>query len=222
MTDDVPGVRRLAEATPGPGAFPVLRWFALAWLAAWAVAYARGWGLANFLHLCDLAVILACLGLWRGSPLILSSQAVSSLVVDVAWDLDLSWRLATGRHLIGGTEYMFDDRFPLALRVLSLFHVALPMLLVWALRRIGYDTRALALQSAIAVAVLCLSRVVRPDANINFAHQDPFLRRSWGPAPLHLAVILLPLVGLLYWPTHRALRALLPAPRRAFRTPPGA
>src|SRR5207237_288632 len=62
--------------------FPRLRWAALLWLSLWVPAYASVWGLSNFLHLCDVAVILTCAGLWSGSALLLSSQAVSSILID--------------------------------------------------------------------------------------------------------------------------------------------
>ena len=39
-----------------------LRWGALVWLAVWFPAVWHDWALVNFLHLCDLAVILACIG----------------------------------------------------------------------------------------------------------------------------------------------------------------
>lgn len=191
--------------------FPTpLRLAALGWLAVFVIAYWRTYGPANFLHLCDVAVILTCWGLWRGSSLLLSSQAISSLVVDLTWDLDLLWRLLLGRHLIGGTEYMWDARFPLAVRAMSLFHVIWPPLLVWALRRVGYDRRALPLQSLLAAALLAASRLVPPPANVNFAHRDPFFGREWGPAPAHLLLTLAVLVTAVYWPTHRVLRRLFP------------
>ena len=107
--------------------FPALRWAALAWLAAWVPAYWAFYGPVVFLNLCDIAVILTCVGLWRGSAFLLSTQAVSSLVVDAAWLLDLGWRAATGRHILGGTEYMWDPGYPAWLRALSLFHVLLPV-----------------------------------------------------------------------------------------------
>jgi hypothetical protein len=169
-------------------------------------------------------VVLTCLGLWLASPLLLSSQAVSTLVIDLAWDLDLVWRGLTGRHLVGGTEYMWDSRFPLWIRLLSAFHVVWPPLLITVLRRTGYDRRALALQSGIAALVLVLSRLAAPGANLNFADRDPFLGRSWGPAPAHLAVILIPLVGI-YAATHLVLRATLRPALRAWpreRPPEGA
>jgi hypothetical protein len=202
-----------APLEPGPRAFPRLRLVALGWLLLWTPAYAWGYGWANFLQLCDLAVILTCAGLWRGSPLLLSMQALSSLVIDVCWDLDLAWRALAGRHLIGGTEYMWDPRFPLALRLLSLFHLVWPPLLWWALRRVGYDRRALLAQAALAIVVLAVSRAVRPDVNINFAQADPFTHRSWGPAAVHVGFTAAVLVGIVYVPTHALLGRVMPRPR---------
>ncbi len=201
-------------------AFPRMRWVALLWLAVWVPSYWAVWGWTNFLHLCDIAVILTCVGLWRGSSLLLSSQAVSSILVDLFWCLDVTWRLLFETHLIGGTEYMWDDRFPLWVRLLSSFHVFWPILLVWSLRRVGYNRRGWLLQSAIAAVVLVASRFVEPASNLNFAYRDPIFGRSWGPAPVHLAVILLGLVTILFWPTHRLLAKLLPPPSEASSSVP--
>ena len=110
----------------GPPTFPVLRWFSLLWMVVWFPAYFRVWGWANLLHLCDVAVILAFLGIWLANPLLLSSQAVSSLAAGLFWILDVGWRLVTGRFLIGGTDYMWDSRYPLWVRLLSTFHIGLP------------------------------------------------------------------------------------------------
>ncbi|MFY9531055.1 MAG: hypothetical protein WAR24_19290 [Candidatus Acidiferrales bacterium] len=189
-----------------------VRWGAVLWLAIWIPAYWRTWGFSNFVHLCDIAVILTCVGLWSSSALLLSSQAVSSLVVDLAWSLDVAWRWFAGHHLIGGTEYLFDPQYPLWVRLLSLFHAAMPFILLAALRRTGYDPAGFALQCAIAAAALLLSRILDPIKNYNFAFRDPILHRAFGPAPVHLAVIFLALL-LIYWPTHEILKRLFrPAP----------
>jgi hypothetical protein len=193
--------------------FPVLRWLAVGWLAVWIPAYWSHYGPAVFLNLCDIAVILTCVGLWRGNALLLSTQALSSLVVDGAWLVDLAWRAATGRHLVGGTEYMWDPAYPWWLRALSLFHVWLPIVLVWSVRRVGYDRRAPLFQIALAAVVLVASRALGPAENANFAFTDPFFGRSWGPAPAHLALVLGGL-AVVYGLTHAALRRL-PAPRTA-------
>jgi hypothetical protein len=180
------------------------------WLAVWVPSYALYWGWANFLHLCDVAVLLTCIGFARGDVLLLSSQAVSSLFGDLLWCLDAGWRLFTGRHLAGGTEYMWDVRFPLWVRLLSLFHIVLPVLLLAALRRTGYDHRALRLQSGIAAAILLVSRFLGAAQNLNYAFADPIFHRSFGPAPVHLALIFAALAGIVYWPTHALLARAFP------------
>jgi len=197
----------VSSATPFPLA---VRIGAALWLVVFVGAYWPTYGPANFLHLCDVAVILTCVGLMRGSSLLLSSQALASLVVDVAWDLDLFWRAATGGHLVGGTEYMWESRYPLSIRLLSCFHVFWPLLLLWALRRVGYDRRALPVQTILTALVLVASHFVLPEANINFARGNPFNGRPWGPPPVHLGLSLLGLVAIVYWPTHRVLNHFFP------------
>ena len=198
--------------SPGPHTFPVLRWFSLLWMAVWLPAYFRVWGWANLLHLCDVAVILTFVGIWFANPLLLSSQAVGSLAAGIFWISDVGWRLATGRFLIGGTEYMWDARYPLWVRLLSTFHVGLPLVLLWTLRRIGYDRRALVLQAAIAAVLLLSSRFLSAELNMNYAYRDPLFHRAWGPVPAHLAMIFIPLVALIYWPAHWLLSALFQTP----------
>jgi hypothetical protein len=188
-----------------------LRPAAAIWLVLFIAVYGWAYGAANFIRLCDVAVILTCIGILSGSALLVSSQAVSSLVVDLAWDLDLLWQLLLGRPLIGGTEYMWDTRFPLGVRLMSLFHVAWPPLLITLLRRLGYDPRGFSLQCVIAAAVLVASRFILPGENLNYAFRDPFFHRAWGPAPVHLALTFAVLVAAVYWPTHRLLRRLLGA-----------
>jgi len=206
----------MASSTSHSKSFPVwIRWAALAWLLVWIPAYWHTWGVANFLHLCDVAVVLTCLGLWSNSPLLLSSQAVSSLLIDAAWVVDAAARFLTGRHWIGGTEYLFDSSFPLWVRLLSLFHVIMPFLLLWALHRVGYDRRGWVAQSAITIPVVVFARLAAtPKTNINFVYSDPFFHRSWGPWPLHLSAVVAFLVFVVYLPTHLLLSRLFPPPRQ--------
>jgi hypothetical protein len=204
----------VSHADPVSHPFPRLRWAALLWLVVWGPTYAVVYGFGNFLHLCDVAVILTCVGLWRGSPLLLSMQ-VLNILIDLTWDLDLGWRLVTGRHLLGGTEYMWETKYPPWVRLLSLFHLFLPVVLLWALRRVGYDRRALAAQSVLGLALIIAARALGPDVNVNYAWLDPFFHRAWGPAPLHVLVIFAGLVTVVYAPAHVVLSRAYPAPRPA-------
>src|SRR5208282_5134551 len=195
-----------------PPTFPVLRWFSLLWMVVWLPAYFRVWGWANLLHLCDVAVILSFVGIWLANPLLLSSQAVSLLAAGFFWILDVGWRLTTGRFLLGGTDYMWDSRYPLWVRLLSTFHVGLPLVLLYALRKVGYDKRALGLQAAIAAVLLIAGRFLSADANMNYAYRDPVFHRAWGPGPVHLAFTLIVLIVVIYWPTHLLLSWIFQSP----------
>jgi hypothetical protein len=212
---DAAELPKMLSPPPTHDRLPVwLRWSALLWLFVWVPAYWRTWGAANFLHLCDVSVILTCVGLWTSNSLLLSSQAVSSLLIDIVWASDAASRSFAGRHLIGGTEYLFDAKFPLCVRLLSLFHVVMPFVLLWALHRLGYDRRGWIVQSLIAIPVIVSSRLAAtPQTNINYVFTDPFFHRTWGPAPLHLAAVLLFLMFVVYLPTHLLLMRLFPPPR---------
>jgi len=191
---------------PGTKALTVVRWAALAWVITWFPLYTWFWGWRNMLHLCDVSVVVACLGLFLQHSLLVSSQALLAPLVGALWSLDVAWRIVTGHHLLGGTEYMWDANYPLWVRLLSCFHIVLPVVLLWAVRTLGYDRRALFLQTAIAGGLLIFSRFLSPQLNMNYAFQDPLLHRAWGPAPLHLAVILAGCVVIFFWPTHLVLR----------------
>jgi hypothetical protein len=214
----LPGfAERAADAGVVPHPFPILRWVALAWLAVYLPAYTLAYGVANFLFLCNLGVLLTAVALVAGDRLLLSSQAVAAPVIGLAWALDAGWRVATGEFLFGGTSYMWDPQYPLFTRLLSLYHLGWPLLVVACVARRGYDRRGWRLQSAIAAAAIVVSRFVTPPAeNINFAFRDPFWNVQLGPAPLHLALVVAALAGVAYGITHLILAARLGArPTRA-------
>jgi hypothetical protein len=196
-----------------------LRVGAAVWLVLFVAAYGWAYGAANFVRLCDVAVIVTCIGIMTGRAHLVSSQAISSLLVDLAWNLDLLSRLLLGRHVVGWTDYMWEDRYPLWVRLVSLFHVVWPPLLFVVLRRLGYDPRGFVLQCGIAAVVLVASRFILPGENLNFAFRDPFFHRSWGPAPVHLGLTYAVLVGVVYWPTHLVLKRGFPRRGRGAPSP---
>ncbi|HXW62376.1 MAG TPA: hypothetical protein VEJ45_07250 [Candidatus Acidoferrales bacterium] len=189
-----------------------MRWTALVWFVTWLPSYWRTWGVANFLHLCDTAVILTCVGIWTDSALLISSQAVGILVIDAAWTIDAASRVFFGRALVPGNEYLLDPRYPAWVRLLTLFHLVMPALLLWGIYRTGYDRRGWALQSAIALPVIALARFTPPAVNINFAFSDPFFHRRLGPPALHILIVWLFLVFVVYLPTHLVLKRLFRSP----------
>ena len=189
-----------------------------AWLLVWAPFYWRHYGPQNFLWLCDIANILVGVALWLESPLLFSVQALSIGVVQTLFALDFFWRLVLGSHLTGWTEYMFDPARPLHIRALSLFHLAIPPLLAWAIVRFGYDRRAFTIQTIIAWVILPVSLLFGPVKDVNWVYGPYETRQTWMSAGLWFAVCMVGFPLLLYLPTHLALSRWAP---RAGRDRPG-
>ena len=173
------------------------------------------YGVTNFLFLCNLGVMITAAALIAGNQLWLSSQAVAAPVIGLAWALDAGWRIASGRFLYGATGYMWEPRYPLFTRLLSLYHLGWPLLVLACVARRGYDRRGWALQSAIATSAIVLARLSTPAAdNINFAFRDPFEDAQIGPPALHVALVAVALAGVAYGITHAVLVRFVPVPAR--------
>jgi hypothetical protein len=176
-----------------------------AWILVWAPLYWNHYGAQNFLYFCDLGNLLITLGLWLESRLILSWQAVGLFVFQTFYAVDLIAAYAFGIHPIGGTEYMFDPTIPLAVRLLGLYHLFVPLLLLWAVRRLGYDPNALKYQIITTCIVVPINFFWRPEYNVNFARgigHEQHLMPGWAYLLGYLVVAPL----LVYWPTHRGLQ----------------
>ncbi|HXZ31327.1 MAG TPA: hypothetical protein VEH30_03530 [Terriglobales bacterium] len=176
------------------------------WVLAWIPLYWRQYGLQNFLYFCDLGNILITIGLWLESPLIFSWQATGLLIFQTLYTIDLLGAVFTGRHLIGGTEYMFDTHVPLFIRLLSLFHVVVPPLLLWGLWRLGYDKRGWKCQTLLTWIVVPINYFWRPQFNVNWARGLFFRQQQVVPGFLYLAAYLIVVPLVVYFPTHLALQ----------------
>jgi hypothetical protein len=174
------------------------------WVVVWAPAYWRQYGAQNFLYFCDLGNFLIAAALWLESRLIFSWQAVGLLVFQTLYAIDLLGALLFGRHLIGGTEYVFDPTIPLLVRLLGLYHLVVPVLLLWAVRQIGYDYSGWKWQTLTTCIVVPICYFWRPQHNVNWArgigHQQHVM-----PGWLYLIGYLFVAPLVVYWPTHWVL-----------------
>ena len=175
------------------------------WVIVWAPIYWKHYGAQNFLYFCDLANFFVALGLWTESALIFSWQATGVLLFQTLYILDLAGALVTGRHWLGGTEYMFDHAVPLFVRLLSLFHIVMPPLLLWAVWKLGYDPRGWKLQTLTTWVVVPLNYFWRPQSDVNFARGLFFREQRWVPGLVYLLAYLILVPILVYLPTHRLL-----------------
>lgn len=114
------------------------------------------YGPKNFLYACDIALLLTVVGVWLENRLLLSMQAMGILAIQTVWSVDYFGHFVLGSCPFGMAEYAFHCS-PL-LHFLTLFHVWLPLFLIWTVYRLGYDRRAWVLQSIYAgiMGVICV------------------------------------------------------------------
>ena len=178
-------------------------------LAVLVPAYWAHYGPRNFLWFSDIALLGSGLAVWLENSLLASMMALAVLLPELAWNLDFFGRLLTGRSMLGMSAYMFDRALPRYLRALSLFHVLLPVWLLWLVARLGYDRRAWACQSLLAAIVLPLTYgLTERDENVNWVHGLGAPRR-WRHPWVYLALLTLSFSLVLYLPPHLLLQARL-------------
>jgi len=182
-----------------------LKLFWTVWTLVWAPIYCWQYGLQNFLFFCDLGNILITFALWMESPLIFSWQACELLLFQILFVVDLVLALLTGHHYIGGTEYMFDPGIALWIRLLGLFHVATPPLLLWAIWRLGYDSRGWKLATLTTWIVVPVNYFWRPQSDVNWARGLFFRAQHAVPGALYLLAYFVAVPALIFFPTHRFL-----------------
>jgi hypothetical protein len=168
-----------------------------------AIIYWRAYGPTNFLWLSDIALAFTLAALLSSNRLLASMPAVGVLALEVAWTIDF----LVGGRLIGLAAYMFDSKLPLYLRVISLFHLALPPTLLFLLYRFGYDQRALIYQTLLTWAVLVVTYVVTdPEKNINWVFGPGSKPQHVLPPLLYLALEMAIIPVCVFLPTHLLLK----------------
>lgn len=185
-------------------------WFKLAYSAFVLYVMAVWWknyGWKNFLWFSDIAFIGAVPAMWLESAPLASVLAVAVLLPELLWNVDYVLRLVLGRRVTGLTDYMFEPERPLLLRGLSLFHVPLPLVLLWMVAAYGYDA-TVGLPGAVALAAIVLpwSRIVSTaDKNINWTYGLGSRSVRW-PGWIYVPVLFAGFVLFVFVPTHWLLR----------------
>ena len=172
--------------------------------------YWRQYGPANFLWFSDLALFIGLAALWLESSLLASMQAVSVLLLELLWNIEFFVGLIFGKQILGMAGYMFKADQPLWLRGLSLFHVPLPVILLWQVCCFGYDSRAWIVQTSLfwLVMPVCFF-FTRPEENINWVFGPGTPPQRKIPAGVYLLFLLIGAPLFIYLPTHVLLRAML-------------
>jgi hypothetical protein len=115
-------------------------WLKLPWTLFVCVlvpVYAWYYGPANFLWFSNLALLTATVSLWLGHRLLAGMAALAVVLPEMLWIADFILRLVAGWAPVGIAEYIWDGEIPLGVRLLSLYHIPLPLLLLWLVWRPG-------------------------------------------------------------------------------------
>ena len=164
---------------------------------------------ANFLWFSDIALIGLVPALWLENSLLASMMALAVLLPEILWNIGFFSRLIFGVSLFGLSDYMFDGTRPLYVRALSLFHVVLPVALVWTVSRLGYDRRALGAQTGLGWAVLIVTYLVtEPADNINWVFGPGGQPQHRLPGAVYFLLVMIVFPLAVYVPTHLVLAAL--------------
>lgn len=165
------------------------------------VVYWPRYGPSNFLWLSDIALFSTAAAVIFEIPLLAAMPAVGVLPLEIFWTLDF---LLLGRF--GLTSYMFDRQYPLWLRAISLFHLALPPTLFWMLWKFGYDQRAFLFQLALFWVVLIACYLFTdPAKNINWAFGPGEKPQKRISPRLYFAILIVVIPLCVTTPTHFAL-----------------
>ncbi len=167
------------------------------------------YGPTNFLWFSDIALFATLAALWLESRFLVSMVATGVLIFDTVWNFVFFSKLILGAGPEGLVGYMFDPEISVFIRALSLFHVALPIIQLWTLGKLGYDVRAWKYQAILGWIILPLTYgVTGPEENINWVYGMTEAPQQWLPAPLYLAALMLIYPTLICFPTHVILKRL--------------
>jgi hypothetical protein len=185
-------------------------WFKIAYTAFVLYIMAVWWkhyGWKNFLWFSDIAFIGAVPAMWLESAALASVLTVAVLIPELLWNVDYALRLALRRRITGLTDYMFESDRLLLLRGLSLFHVPLPLVLLWMIAAYGYDA-SVGLPGAVALGAVVLpwSRILStPEKNINWTYGFGAQRVRW-PGWVYVPLLFVGFVLFVFLPTDWLLR----------------
>lgn len=179
--------------------------------------YWRTYGPTNFLYFCDVAMFMTLLAIWTERPILASMPAVGIVLPQLLWCLDFIGT-AIGKPLVGMTAYMFDEGIPRFARGISLFHAWLPFLLLYLVKKLGYDRRALVGWTLLAWALIATSYLFLPappaspvdpntPVNVNYVYGlSDTGPQQWMPGWAWLALLVSAMPLLVFAPTHAWLR----------------
>jgi hypothetical protein len=181
----------------------ILKYSMLLFLLILIPTYYHYYGPQNFLWLSDVGLFLTFLALWLGSDLLMSMAAVGVMVLELIWCVAFFGELILKIRVITLAEYMFNPAYPAALRAISLFHIATPIIWLAYLKQFGYQQRAIYYFTPLYWTVLISTYLLtNPSENINWVFMPEFIGISFVNPLLWLITLAIGFPILFFLPTH--------------------
>lgn len=164
--------------------------------------------LLGLLWSCNVALLVAWDGFWFESSLLVSMAALGIVWWQLLWVIDFLIHAITGWNALGMSNYMFDAKFSLFSRGMSLYHGWLPFTLLWGLSRLGYNRRALIPQTLVAWTVFVLSAllttdVTGPAGSLNMVYGlSETAPQTWMRPSLWFTLVMVLWSASVYLPSH--------------------
>jgi hypothetical protein len=183
-----------------------IKLFYTAFIVLLIPVYWKNYGPKNFLWFSDIALFTSAIAMWLENSLLASMMAVGVLLPELGWNIDYFGRLITGKKLLGLSNYMFEDDKSFFLRGLSLFHVFIPVILIWMLLEYGYHRDAIFYQTLLCWMILLICYLYTPPKdNINWVFGPGSKPQNKIPKRLYFLLLLLFFPLAIFLPTHLLL-----------------
>lgn len=164
------------------------------------------YGLVTNLWLCQFSLIITAVGLILNNPLLISISTISIFGIHLIWILDF---LTVIFNLPGikVTSFIFDSSTSTSNRILQMYHIWHPIILLFLTLKYGYDKRAFKYWGILCVTILFISFFIFNDRNLNVNFAYGFY--NYNDRNLYSFVIYcIILLVFLSYPTHCYLSKL--------------
>lgn len=153
--------------------------------------YYKNYGWQNFLWFSDVGLFITLIAVWMHSSLLISAAVLLTVLLDIAWAIDFFYQLITKKNLLNISGYMFEKKYHVMIRALSLFHLFLPIIWFWCLAQWGFHAQAFLLATVVVwVVMLVTFFFTDPKTNINWVHVPVVFGWAGFPRVLWLVIVM--------------------------------
>ena len=178
----------------------IIKWFLIIFCSILIPIYIYHYGIINFLWFSDIGLLLTLISLVRKNPIYISVASLGFLLFELTWAASFFLELFLDISFFHLTSYMFDVNYPLYLRLLSLFHLFMPVIWFYYLNKWGYKLKSIIGFLFFYWVIVTLSYLLSSkQENINWVF-------SFYPYLISAMYLIIPII--IFVPMHKILKKL--------------